>query len=240
MRPRGPRTPDSLSAAQTRSAGQDRLEAQARAQSLTARRRDAGGRRRGDPLRLAHGQGGAGESGAADPTSVRHRERGAPPGRGRPGAGRRDRARAPGRDRAPARTRCRAQRTAGRSRSPALARARRARARRHRARARPDHRPAQCRRHPAHRGGLRGGGGGHHRAAQPGGDRRAGEIRLRRARICAHRHGAESRPRARASCASADTSWSASTARETSTSATRRCARRSRWCWARRARDCGN
>ena len=38
------------------------------------------------------------------PASVRHRERGAPPGRGWPGAGRRDRTGASGRDRAPART----------------------------------------------------------------------------------------------------------------------------------------
>ena len=41
-------------------------------------------------------------------------------------------------------------------------------------------------------------------------------------------------------CASADICSSASTAAETSTSARRRCARRSRWCWARKARDCGN
>ena len=51
----------------------------------------------------------------------------------------------------------------------------------HRAGARPDHRSAQCRRHPALGGGVRGQGHRHHRAAQPRSDRRAGEIRLRRA-----------------------------------------------------------
>ena len=85
MRQRGPRPPDQPSAARP-SAAQDRLEPQARAKpSLTARRRGAGRRRRGHPLRLAHGEGGAGKSRAADPTSVRHRERRAPPGRGWPG-----------------------------------------------------------------------------------------------------------------------------------------------------------
>ena len=58
----------------------------------------------------------------------------------------------------------------------------------HRAGARPDHRSAQCRRHPAHRGGVCGRGHRHHRAPQPGGDRRAGEIRLRRAGTGADRH----------------------------------------------------
>ncbi len=41
------------------------------------------GRRSGHPLRLAHRQGGAGESGAPHPQAARHRERGAPARRGR-------------------------------------------------------------------------------------------------------------------------------------------------------------
>ena len=84
-----------------------------------------------------------------------------------------------------------------RGRSPALARARRDRSRRHRAGARPDHRPAQCRRHPAHGRGLCRDGGSDHRAPQPGGNRSAGESGLGRAGICADRHRAESRARAR-------------------------------------------
>src|SRR5262249_32348633 len=40
--------------------------------------------------------------------------------------------------------------------------------------------------------GVCGQRGGHHRPPQPGSDRRAGEVRLRRARIRADRHGAES------------------------------------------------
>ena len=47
--------------------------------------------------------------------------------------------------------------------------------------ARPDHRPAQCRRHPALGGSLRGQGDRHHGAALAGGDRGAGEMGLRRA-----------------------------------------------------------
>ena len=149
-------------------------------------------------LRLAHRQGGAGKSGPAHPQTARHRERRAPPRRGARAARRSTpEIVRPGVDRRTAAARRRASGPLCRSRSPALARDRGDRAVRHRAGARPDHRSAQCRRDPAHRRGLRRRGDRHHRAPQPGGDRRAGEVRVRRARIRADRDGAESRPRAR-------------------------------------------
>ena len=91
-------------------------------------------------------------------------------------------------------------------RSPALAADRGACHRRRRAGARPDHRSAQCRRDLPLGRGVRRDRDRHHGAAQPGGDRRAGEIRLRRARARAAGHGAESRARARRAESSA-ASW---------------------------------
>ena len=69
----------------------------------------------------------------------------------------------------------------------------------HRAGARPDHRSAQCRRDHALGRGVRGQGHRHHGAPQPGGDRRAGEIRLRRAGTGAAGDGAKPCARARPS-----------------------------------------
>ena len=102
----------------------------------------------------------------------------------------------PNADRPAARPRRRAPGAAGGGRSPALARYRYAGAGRHRAGARPDHRSAQCRRDHALGGGVCGEGDRHHRPPQPGGHRRAGEIRLRRAGAGAAGHRAKSRPRA--------------------------------------------
>ena len=70
------------------------------------------------------------------------------------------------------------------------------RAGRHRSCPRPDHRPAQCRGDLTLGRRLRGEGDHHHRAAQPGGNRRAGKIGVRRARACSPGHRAESRARA--------------------------------------------
>ena len=65
----------------------------------------------------------------------------------------------------------------------------------HRSCPRPDHRPAQCRGDLTLGRRLRGEGDHHHRAAQPGGNRRAGKIGVRRARACSPGHRAESRAR---------------------------------------------
>ena len=159
-------------------------------------RKPAAGRRRRRALRLAYGHRGAAKPGAAGAQAARHRERRPPPRRGeRPGQAR-ARDRAARRDRGAAAAGRRASGPLSRSRSPALAADRGARRGRHRAGARPDHRSAQCRRDLPLGRGLRRDRHRHHRAPQPGGDRRAGEIGLRRARACAARHGAE--PRARA------------------------------------------
>ena len=120
-----------------------------------------------------------------------------------------------------ARPRRRAQRPVGRGRSPALARARGDRARRHRAGARPDHRPAQCRRDPAHGRGLR----GRRRWSPPRATARRRPACWRspppaRSNTCRSSRCRISPARSRR-CASADTCWSASTAPGTATSATR-------------------
>ena len=104
--------------------------------------------------------------------------------------------RPPERDRPAADARRRASGPARRGRSPALARHRDPGAGRHGAGARPDHRSAQCRRDPALGRGVCGEGDRHHRAPQPGGDRRAGQGRLRRARAGADGDRAKPRPRA--------------------------------------------
>ena len=103
-------------------------------------------RRHRRPLRLAHREGGAGESGARDPQAARHRKRRAPSHRGRRRAARRAGDRAARRHRRAAVARRRASGPLSRSRSPALAADRGARAGGRRAGARPDHRSAQCRR----------------------------------------------------------------------------------------------
>ena len=200
---------------------------------------DAG--RRGHSLWLAHGDGGARQSGAPHPQAAASTENAlrrladdsiAPPRRARTGAA--------GRAGGAADARRRASGSARRGRSPALARHRGPAGDRHRAGARPDHRSAQCRRHFAHRGGVRGHGDRHHGAAQPGSDRRAGEIRLRRARTGADRDRAKSGARARrAEGTRLSGRRSRQRARRT-ISPRSSCARRSRWCSAPKARACGN
>ena len=145
--------------------------------------RPRGGQRRpGYPLWLAHRDLGAAEPAAPHPQTLPHRECRAAPRRGEHRDARDAGDGAPEPDRRASRTRCRASGPARGGRSPALARHRDARARRHGAGARPDHRSAQCRRDPALGGGVCGEGDRHHRAALAGGDRRAGEIGLRRTR----------------------------------------------------------
>ena len=146
----------------------------------------------------------------------------------------------PDADRRAARPRRRASGPARGGRSPALARHRDAGARRHGAGARPDHRSAQCRRDPALGGGVRGEGDRHHRAALAGGDRRAGEIRLRRARTGAAGDGAKSRARADRAERARLHDRRARQRRQREPSARSSCASRSRWCLAPKARACGN
>ncbi len=102
----------------------------------------------------------------------------------------------PSRDRSAPGPGRRSSRLACGGRSPALARYSTRCHRRHRAGARPDHRSAQCRRHPALRRGIRGEGHRHHSAAQSGSHRRAGEVRVWRTRACAHRQRTKSCARA--------------------------------------------
>ena len=161
---------------------------------LARPRREPG--RPGDSLWLAHGGGGAGQSAAPDPQTAADRERRAAARGGKHRHPRDAGNRAAEPDRPAARSRRRASGAAGGGRSPALAGHRHAAAGRHRAGARPDHRSAQCRRDHALGGGVRGQGHRHHRAPQPGGDRRAGEIRVRRAGTGAAGHRAKSRARA--------------------------------------------
>ena len=146
----------------------------------------------------------------------------------------------PSADRPAARPRRRASGPAGGGRSAALAGHRYARPGRHRAGARPDHRSAQCRRHPALGGGVCGQGHRHHGAAQPGGDRRAGEIGFRRARDGAAGHRAKSRPRAER----AERPWlhdgRPRQRGQRRISARSPCGNRWRWCSAPKARACGN
>ena len=160
------------------------------------RDRDAGLGRAGHPVWLAHGGGGAGQSAAPDSQAVAVRKRRPAPGR-RQYRHPRDAGNRPAEpDRPAARSGRRASGPAGRGRSPALAGYRYAAAGGHRAGARPDHRSAQCRRDHALGGGVRGQGDRHHRAPQPRSDRRAGEVRFRRAGAGADRDGAKSRARA--------------------------------------------
>ena len=147
---------------------------------------------------------------------------------------------APRADRRAARARCRASGPARGGRSPALARHRDARARRHGAGARPDHRSAQCRRDPALGGGVCGEGDRHHRAALAGGDRRAGEIRLRRARAGAAGDGAKSGARADAAQRARLHDGRARQRGQREPRRRSSCASRWRWCSAPKARDCGN
>ena len=145
---------------------------------------------------MASGEGGARKSGAPHSPPARHRERAAPPRRGARAAAGRARAGAPADHRPAAVARRPPSGSAGGSRSPARTRARGHRPRRHRSGARPDHRSAQCGRHRALGRRLRGVGHRHHRAPQPGGDRRSGQVRLGRARICAAGDRDQPRPRA--------------------------------------------
>ena len=153
---------------------------------------------------------------------------------GRPRAG------AARRHRGTAFARCRPSGPVGRGRSPLRPRNRRPRHHRRRAGARSDHRPAQCRRHSAHGRSVCGRSHRHHRAPQPGGDRRAGEVRLGRARAGADRQRAESRARTCGAQGARLPRGRARQRRDGRSCGDRNAARRSRWCSAPKARACGN
>ena len=143
-------------------------------------------------------------------------------------------------DRRPARPGRRASGPAGGGRAAGFARYRRPAAGGNRAGARPDHRSAQCRRHPALGGGLRGQGHRHHGAAQPRSHRGAGEIRLRRAGAGAD--GDRDKSGARAERTERP-GFHDRRARQRGQRGSRRddpAGSRWRWCWAPRARACGD
>ena len=112
--------------------------------------------------------------------------------------------------------------------------------RRRRAGARPGHRPAQRRRDLPLGRGVRGDRDRHHRAAQPGGDRRAGQVRLRRARTRGAGQRAEPRARARRAEGARLPGGRARRRRRKRSRRAGRCGGRWRWCSAPRARACGN
>ena len=174
------------------------------------------------------------------PQAARHRKCRPPADRGKRDACDGARDRAAGRYRRAAFGRRGASGALSRSRSPALAADRRDRAAGRGAGARPDHRPAQRRRDLPLGRRVRRVGHRDHRASQPRGHRRAGEIRLRRARARAADHGAEPVARIGGAQGARLLRGGARFQRRQRPRRRWRCASRSLWCSAPKAGACGN